>query len=492
MRQTSWIDDLVREHPTLRQAGWGARAVGLLWFAAALVCVIIGLAIENATDPNAGISELARELAEEGDYVGAVLEEKRRDDKRPFIVGGIALLLAVRCVRRGLRLVQEPGIRALRESPRSPILYLRPFQEDGGHRVGLGRGWGRVLGWVWMPGLTLEEVVAARLRRWGPVVAIGKPAERIPPLGASRLYCGDEDWKSVAESLIVRAQCVVMMVGATRGIEDEIRMLVRRSALSKTLLFVPSCSEQLADARWEHAARVLDEEADLGVGESGIDEDTVFIRFRRGDKERVEHYIARGRRESRDIVWSRAEVTDAVDQAFAGMLAERAASTKGGTRRTDTGAVSGRSGADAPAFDLQDLRARYPRRAVAVVVDLVLAVLVVATCGRLAQAAGEGVKLGVAYGIPFVLHAFLVVSGGSLGQRLLGVAVVNLHGTPPSVLQAATRPLLLWTWIGGYLLPAATRERLSPVDFITRTRVLRRRRLLNALRSGTVGAGKRV
>jgi hypothetical protein len=53
----------------------------------------------------------------------------------------------------------------------------------------------------------------------GPVVAVGRPGEELPLLGAARLYFGDEEWREKVESLISLSQIVIIQAGHTEALE---------------------------------------------------------------------------------------------------------------------------------------------------------------------------------------------------------------------------------------------------------------------------------
>jgi hypothetical protein len=52
------------------------------------------------------------------------------------------------------------------------------------------------------------------------VVAVGKPQEHLPPLGAARLYVRSEDWQSKVKRLMRQAQAVVLVL-FTRNLQDQ-------------------------------------------------------------------------------------------------------------------------------------------------------------------------------------------------------------------------------------------------------------------------------
>ena len=60
------------------------------------------------------------------------------------------------------------------------------------------------------------------LGRVGPVVAIGKPGEPVPQLGAARLYVAHDVWQSRVIELMAIAGLVVVRVGSSPGVLWEI------------------------------------------------------------------------------------------------------------------------------------------------------------------------------------------------------------------------------------------------------------------------------
>jgi hypothetical protein len=105
---------------------------------------------------------------------------------------------------------------------RPPVLYLRSFRDDG---VALAAQQGpqfkrRVIKALSLP--TPEEHMARILARIGPLIAIGKPDEPLPELGAARLYVSHAQWQQTVTSLMQRAALVVVRVGASPGVLWEI------------------------------------------------------------------------------------------------------------------------------------------------------------------------------------------------------------------------------------------------------------------------------
>jgi hypothetical protein len=71
---------------------------------------------------------------------------------------------------------------------------------------------------------TCEEQVAEVFREFGPVVAIGRPGDVLPELGAARIYLADDQWQVVVQSYMGRAGLVVFLPGTTEGVWWEIEL----------------------------------------------------------------------------------------------------------------------------------------------------------------------------------------------------------------------------------------------------------------------------
>jgi hypothetical protein len=141
---------------------------------------------------------------------------------------------------------------AINHDPRTPILYLRPFKADG-IRFSSFRVWAdwanRFVGSIDVnkmmhadePPASLrigEELIVSLIDQLGPIVAVGKPGETIPPVGAARLYLGDE-WRDVVRDYMKRSQLVILFAGSTRHFAWEIGQLFQQDPFVPVLLFLP-------------------------------------------------------------------------------------------------------------------------------------------------------------------------------------------------------------------------------------------------------------
>ena len=107
-------------------------------------------------------------------------------DLLAFLTFGSSFLL----FRRAKKHLAPSAATARSRDNRPPILLLRSFRDDE-TRVLLS-GWSAS---PWGTNTTLEELVVDCLAGHGPVVAIGRPGEALPPLGAAREYVDHGSWQ---------------------------------------------------------------------------------------------------------------------------------------------------------------------------------------------------------------------------------------------------------------------------------------------------------
>lgn len=108
---------------------------------------------------------------------------------------------------------------AIAADRRSPVLYLRSFDDE--YQVSIE-----------------EEVLADILGEIGPFVAIGRPEDALPPLGAYRKYLPKGPWKPHVQALIDKAQLVILVAGKTEGLSWEMAECQRRLSPEKLVVLV--------------------------------------------------------------------------------------------------------------------------------------------------------------------------------------------------------------------------------------------------------------
>jgi hypothetical protein len=150
--------------------------------------------------------------------------------------------------------IGTPGAEELmKQDTRRPILLLRAFREDTTDVHHYGKG-----GMLWIFGVgrktTFEQTVTDIFSLYGPVVAIGLPGEELPPLGASRLWVSNAEWKHKVVQLLRDCLFVVLVMGPTNGRDGlawEARCVFRLPRPKKLILLMPPVDEAEARARWE-------------------------------------------------------------------------------------------------------------------------------------------------------------------------------------------------------------------------------------------------
>jgi hypothetical protein len=95
-----------------------------------------------------------------------------------------------------------------------------------------------------------EVVLGWHLWGFGPLIGVGRPAERVPQLGAAREYLDDETWQREIEKRISDARAVAVVLGRTNGLAWEIQALERLGATTRVLLIVPPVSRKELERRW--------------------------------------------------------------------------------------------------------------------------------------------------------------------------------------------------------------------------------------------------
>jgi hypothetical protein len=171
-------------------------------------------------------------------------------DLLPILIGVIFAYVGVRLLNRGRRHFVKVGLASLQDDSRPPVLYLRPFSEDGA--IGqvspnaINRGFGEKGAWRQIAILirfldTYEQYLGFAFRKIGPFVAIGNPTEGLPQLGAIRIYVGqDGDWQQMVSKLAGRASCVLLQIGHSDGLMWEVEYIVNHVRPEQLILCLPN------------------------------------------------------------------------------------------------------------------------------------------------------------------------------------------------------------------------------------------------------------
>jgi hypothetical protein len=156
----------------------------------------------------------------------------------PAVFGAVAGL----CWVAAKRLRARVALASQADDPRAPVIYLRSFHADrrlARRPLAIGRA---------VSFRTEEEQLVEALREIGPVVAIGRPGERLPRLGAQRVYVEDADWRQQILSWFTRAALVIIHIPSkpTEGLTWEVEQGLNVVALDR-LVFLVSRNRALLD-----------------------------------------------------------------------------------------------------------------------------------------------------------------------------------------------------------------------------------------------------
>jgi hypothetical protein len=127
---------------------------------------------------------------------------------------------------------REP-LTAIRNAKRPPVLFLRSFVFDAPSSE-IGRR-DRDL-------RTQEQRMTFSIKGGSdistPILALGRPGEIAPPLGAARFYVRDDLWQSTIEAVVPLCSLVIWTTGYTESLHWEIKHLVANIAPQRLILWV--------------------------------------------------------------------------------------------------------------------------------------------------------------------------------------------------------------------------------------------------------------
>src|SRR5215467_13562950 len=172
----------------------------------------------------------------------------------PTFLNGLAQLLVLTVVFILTRALWRVGRRLnlrrrneiiLRGKP--PVLLLRSFTDDVA-----GISPNALIPRLFRRRKRLEETIGEQLTGAGPFVAIGRPGERLPQLGASRLYLDDSEWQAIIDAFIARSELIIMIAGKTQWVQWELANVLRQDRIAALLIVFPRITEADRNERWQN------------------------------------------------------------------------------------------------------------------------------------------------------------------------------------------------------------------------------------------------
>jgi hypothetical protein len=138
--------------------------------------------------------------------------------------------------RRGERYQALSAADAMSQDSRPPVLYFRSFFDEPRTRRIRTRVGSSV---NYSYGRSEEEYLRPEILKVGPFVAVGRPGDPLPHLGANRLYVDDADWQAAVLRLMDGAAGAVIRVGPGEGLSWEIQQAVLRFPPERLVFVVP-------------------------------------------------------------------------------------------------------------------------------------------------------------------------------------------------------------------------------------------------------------
>lgn len=158
----------------------------------------------------------------------------------PDSLGGQVLTVTIALIAAGVLLIrrgQRPLASEVPIGDAPTILYLRSFATDGE---------GRRLGGI---GRSVEQRLARGLADLGHLLAVGDPDERLPELGALRVYETDATWRERVEALMRSSTACVVQCQPSDGVVWEVGRSVELVDPARLVLFVPDPARTYASCR---------------------------------------------------------------------------------------------------------------------------------------------------------------------------------------------------------------------------------------------------
>jgi len=156
--------------------------------------------------------------------------------------------------KNGKRLKQPIAEELLSADDRPHILFLRSFEQDE-KTISTPFRWSQVVMfhpdyYLTRASTTFEEQLISILGNRAPVVALGRPDELMQPLGASRSYVDNSNWKARFMDLAKEAELFIFMIENTASLKWELSWLKANKEMSKIFILLPPLEWLSKDTKW--------------------------------------------------------------------------------------------------------------------------------------------------------------------------------------------------------------------------------------------------
>ncbi len=178
----------------------------------------------------------------------------------PFtpIAGAIPLFIGYLQLRKSKKYLVDYGEVVMKKDTRAPVLYLRSFNDEVEDRsltkyfnnasVSSKKDLSLTTPSI---GFREQDALSYVFRKVGPYIALGKPGEKIPELGSSKIYVPDEAWQNTIRDFFEKSKLIIFRAGKTEGLKWELRELVQTVKPQKIIMLLPVKDEDyLSFIQW--------------------------------------------------------------------------------------------------------------------------------------------------------------------------------------------------------------------------------------------------
>jgi Sel1 repeat len=149
----------------------------------------------------------------------------------PGISGALGAIIGLAIIWVSMWIRRWVARKALENIPPTevlkPTVYLRGFKDDSAYTQ---------TPTIWSATTVEESLIQGLLTGGRSVVALGKPGEKLPPLGAQRFYVPDDEWQQVIGTWIDRSFAIVMVATDTMATLWEKEQIFLRGAFDRFLI----------------------------------------------------------------------------------------------------------------------------------------------------------------------------------------------------------------------------------------------------------------
>jgi hypothetical protein len=142
------------------------------------------------------------------------------------------------CIRRSRRFLRVSLEQAQAADRRRPVLFLRSFRDDAVTLPPPKSGFAYKLLNYTERKKSLDQLLLEEGTSVGPVVALGNPADAVPPYGAARAYFHNDNWQKMIGYLMEQAVVIVICVDNSKSLWWEIESVKTHRHLSKTVFLL--------------------------------------------------------------------------------------------------------------------------------------------------------------------------------------------------------------------------------------------------------------